>query len=131
MTLTLTIVVLISSYLLLAFIIYTFTRITIQDPNLRRFFLLVGLSTPFLAVWALIQAPWSRRRTPPYNVALAEIEKEIEEERVRVFGGSPLRQTFSEAWRSAYLRSLAGAAKTVDRVAGSNLRYMVPTRPCL
>lgn len=106
-------------YLLVCAIGYLLARITIQDKELRKLFVILGFLVPPIAVWAIIKTCSGHIQPFGYSEELARIEDEIEAERVAIFGGKPLKPSFSENWKVAYLRLLAKAAKKVESFIGS------------
>jgi hypothetical protein len=90
----------------------------ISDRPVRKLFIIVGFLVPPLAVLAIVKTILKPSPSPMYSEQLAVVEDEIEAERVAIFGGAPLKPSFSEKWRSAYLYSLARAATKVERFVG-------------
>lgn len=107
-----------------------FVRRVVSDRELRKMFLFVILSTPVVAVVTVVYAILGpgRMKPKPVSFELADIEREIEAERISVYGGSPIRPLFAEVMQNAYLRSLSRAAKTVDIVVGSRFEDLVACR---
>jgi hypothetical protein len=51
-----------------------------------------------------------------YNGELGKIEDEIEEERVRTFGGKVMRPSFSERWKASYFDAVQKSATTAAKI---------------
>lgn len=102
--------------LFLAFITsYMILRAAISEVPLRRLLLLFVVMTPFIALFAVAKALFSRPKLVRYSVELGRVEDEIESERARIFGEKIMYPSFSERWRLSYLdaveRSALAAAK--------------------
>ncbi len=110
--------ILVVSYLLVSSVAYVLAYFLISDRSLRKLLAIVGFLVPPLALWAVVRTIFKRYPSPTYNDQLAIVEDEIEAERVAIFGGEPLKPSFSEKWRNAYLYSLARAAKKVEKFVG-------------
>lgn len=112
--------ILLATYLIIFLAVYALAKASVQDKNLRWFFLLFGWITPILVPWALIRAAFEQPKGIPYRDELARIEMEIEAERKQVFGSKGLTHSFSEKWKAACLESLA---KTAQKIAPSSHRF--------
>ncbi len=121
------VVVLLAAYISVCLLANVFVRRVVSDPRLRSWFLFVILSTPIVAIVTIVYALLGERRFNPRPVSqeIAEIEQEIEAERISVYGGSAIKPLFAETMQNAYMRSLSRAAKTVDSVVGSKFENMV------
>jgi hypothetical protein len=90
-------------------------RAAIPEQPLRRLLLLFVVMTPFIALFAIAKALFSRPNLVRYSAELGKIEDEIESERARDLGEKIMHPSFSERWRLSYLyaveRSALAAAK--------------------
>ncbi len=119
--------VLFAAYASVSLLAMVLVHRVVADKALFRFFSFVILTTPIVAVATLLYALCGGRlRYSPVSEELATIEQEIEAERISQYGGTPIKPSFAEAMKIAYLKSLSGAAKTADFVSGSKFHDMVP-----
>jgi len=89
----------------------------VEDRAARTAFFITGAITPILLVVATVRTVMRRHReVPPCPQFLANVEKEIEQERIEVFGGSRLIPPLAAAWQAAYLQSLQRTASKVSKV---------------
>jgi hypothetical protein len=102
--------------LLLTFVTsYMILQVVIPEKPFRRLLLLFVVMTPFIALFAVAKALFSRPKLIRYSADLGKIEDEIESERSRTFGERIVHPSFSQRWRLSYLdaveRSALAAAK--------------------
>jgi hypothetical protein len=112
------IMTLVVSYLLVSTVACVLAYLLISDRSIRKLFAILGFLVPPLAVWAIVRTILRPSPSPRYSEQLALVEDEIEAERVAIFGGEPLKPSFSEKWENAYMYSLARTAKKVERFLG-------------
>jgi hypothetical protein len=103
-----------------AVVMFLATRM-VDDRAARIAFFITGAATPVLAIVAIVRFYALRKRPDvrPCPDLLASIEREIEEERVEIFGGKPLSPSLAESWQVAYLQSLERTASRVGSVFGA------------
>jgi len=110
------------SYLLVCIIATVVTRVAITEKKLMLLFVILAILVPPIAVWSLLKTLFGKANPLRYNEVLAEIEDEIETERVVIFGGQPIKPSLSKEWEKIYLRYLAQTttkvANHVDRSQG-------------
>lgn len=95
-------------------VVYFLTRM-VDDRAARLVFFIVGALSPAMLIVAGIRTLlYGRSELSPCPEALAQVESEIERERVELFGGKPLDPPFAVRWQTAYLESLRRTASRVD-----------------
>jgi hypothetical protein len=95
---------------------YMILRAAITERPLRKVLLFFVITTPFIAVFALIRTLVSQTKPIRYNEELGRIEDEIENERVSTFGGAIMRPSFSERWRMSYMYAIERSAATAIKL---------------
>jgi hypothetical protein len=119
------VVTVVVSYLLVTSVAFVLAHVLISDRPVRKLFAILGVLVPPLAIWAILRTVLNGPASPKYSEQLALVEDEIETERVAIFGGQPLKPSFSEKWRSSYMYSLARAATKVEKFVGP--RHLSPS----
>lgn len=93
----------------------------VHDKILRGIFILAALAMPILALYALLAAAFSEKSVPCFEEEIARVEDEIENERIKIFGGERICPSFGKRWEimyEAYVEKLAmQAARASDRLA--------------
>lgn len=114
-------------YLLIVLTVYVTARVAIPDREFRKVFFRVGAILPFIALVAVVKT--AVRRKPSqicYLEDIAQVEDDIEAERVRLFGGVALSPSFSDRWKASCLRSFEKAAFQSVKTACKIGRHEVP-----
>ena len=95
-------------------LMYFLTR-AIPDRAARLFFFLVGALSPLMLIVSGIRT-LLRYKTDlrPCSELLANVELEIEQERIERFGGKRIIPSLAERWQAAYLDSLRRTALRVS-----------------
>jgi cbb3-type cytochrome oxidase subunit 3 len=101
----------------------------VDKKGFRLVFIVLGLAMPIIFVYAVVASIFSPRRAPRFNEEMARIEDDIENERIRIFGGERTCPSFSDHWQHAYqlyleqlVRNAASASQKVAEL-GSALQH--------
>lgn len=122
--------ILILAYMLLAVLATSMVFSAIDSKTFRLVFIVAGLTMPFILVYAAIRSLFTRSRMPRFNEEMANVEDEIETERLRIFGGERMCPSFGDHWRRAYEQYLEtlveNAASAQERLAriGFDIRHI-------
>ncbi len=112
---------LIVAYLIVVILAVLMVFSTIDDGTLRTLFLFLGLIMPLIVLYAAVTSLFIRRPMPPFNEEFAKTEDDIENERVKIFGGDRVEPSFGDRWRKMYLdyleRLFANVSKTSKKIA--------------
>jgi ABC-type sugar transport system permease subunit len=108
--------------LLLTFVTcYMILRVAVSVRPLRRMLLFFVFVTPFAALVALVRVIFGKSEPIRYNLELGRIEDEIERERIRTFGGSPMHPSFSHRWQKSYIYALEKSASAAAKRFGHSI----------
>ncbi len=113
------IIAVVAAYGLLCLMAFIVAKAAMPKWPVRLFTLLAAV-VPAIAVWAFLKTLFGHSQPLPYHVGLAQTEDEIEERRVAIFGGEPVRPSVAELWKQSYLLHLQKTTSDVAKHIGCN-----------
>ncbi len=115
------------AYLVVASLATVMVLSAIDNKAFRILFIGLGLIMPFILLYSLATSFFTRKPMPRFNEEFARVEDEIENERLRIFGGDRVCPSFGEHWNrmyQAYLETVVEkVAKTSEKIAQIGLRH--------
>lgn len=105
---------LVLAYLIVAILAVVMVVATISSKTFRAIFIILGLIAPAIFLYAGIASLFVRKPVPCFDRELAEVEDEIEAERIRIFGGERITPSFGKRWEAMYKAYVEQVAETTQ-----------------
>jgi hypothetical protein len=116
-----------AAYLIVAALAILMAFSAVNDRGLRSVFILLGLIMPFILLYSVVTSFFIRKPPPTFREEFADVEDDIETERIKIFGGKRLSPSFGDHWQrmyKVYLETLAErVAKTSEKIASFSVRH--------
>ena len=112
---------LIVAYLIVSILAILMVTSAIDNKVFRLTFVALGLVMPFIFLYSAMTSLFSSKPMPRFNEQIANVEDDIETERLRIFGGERTCPSFGRRWELMYQKYLetlvARAARTSEKLA--------------
>lgn len=105
------------AYLIVAILCVVMVFAAISSKSFRLIFIPLGFVTPIIFLYAAITSIFVHKPVPCFQKELAEVEDDIETERIRIFGGERITPSFGKRWEAmyqAYVERIAANAATAS-----------------
>ena len=120
------------AYLVAAILASIMAFVAIDSKAFRLVFIVLGAVTPAMFLYALVATFVAPKPVPFFQEEIANVEDDIENERVRIFGGQKTSPSFSKRWQimyEAHLEKIAiNAVHTSEKIVSIVRRNLRPTR---
>lgn len=116
-----------AAYLIVAILAILMVFSAVDNRGFRSVFIFLGLIMPFLLLYSVLTSLFVRKPMPMFREEFAEVEDDIETERLKLFGGERVCPSFGDHWQrmyQAYLEKIVDrVAKTSEKIASFSVRH--------